>query len=137
MQKIIDNYVPSYLSKSDKKRQTQNIRKSRKQYKNKEFYERPKVASFKSKSSSHVTRALKKFALKSMKPSQEMARKTRCSLKGLNEIVRKGEGAYYSSGSRPNQTAKSWGYARLASVLTGGPAAKIDRNILEKYCTGY
>ena len=40
----------------------------------------------------------------------------------------------FSSGSRPNQTAHSWGYARLASTITGGKAASVDYHILEKYC---
>ena len=48
-------------------------------------------------------------------------------------IVKKGQGAYYSSGSRPNQTAHSWG-ARLASAVTGGKSSQIDYHILEKYC---
>jgi len=48
--------------------------------------------------------------------------------------VKKGEGAYYSSGSRPNQTAQSWGYARLASALTGGPSSVIDYHILRDGC---
>jgi len=52
----------------------------------------------------------------------------------LKDIVRKGEGAYYSSGSRPNQTAQSWGLARLASALTSGKAAAIDFDILDKGC---
>ena len=52
----------------------------------------------------------------------------------MREIVRKGEGAYYSSGSRPNQTAQSWGLARLASSITAGKSASVDFNILEKGC---
>jgi hypothetical protein len=48
--------------------------------------------------------------------------------------VKKGEGAYYSSGSRPSQTAQSWGYARLASALTGGKASIIDYSILKSGC---
>ena len=43
-------------------------------------------------------------------------------------------GAYYSSGSRPNQTPHSWGIARLASSITGGKAASVDYNILEQGC---
>ena len=42
-------------------------------------------------------------------------------------------GAYYSSGSRPNQTKHSWAYARLASVLMNGPARNYDNNIWIKY----
>ena len=47
---------------------------------------------------------------------------------------KKGEGAYYSSGSRPNQTPKSWGLARLASSLTSGKAAAVDYDIIKKGC---
>jgi len=52
---------------------------------------------------------------------------------GQKKVMDKGKGAYYSSGSRPNQTASSWAYARLASVIMGGPARKIDKSIWEKY----
>lgn len=57
-----------------------------------------------------------------------------CSKDALNAIVKKGQGAYFSSGSRPNQTGHSWGIARLASAITGGKAAAVDYNILEKGC---
>jgi hypothetical protein len=46
----------------------------------------------------------------------------------LQKIVKKGEGAYYSSGSQ------SWGLARLASSLTSGKSAAIDYNIIKKGC---
>ena len=69
-----------------------------------------------------------------MTPNSELALKTGCKLSALNEIVKKGEGAYYSSGSRPNQTAQSWGLARLASSLTAGKSAAVDYNIIEKGC---
>jgi hypothetical protein len=52
----------------------------------------------------------------------------------LQKIVKKGEGAYYSSGSRPNQTPQSWGFARLASSITAGKAAAVDYDILDKGC---
>ena len=40
----------------------------------------------------------------------------------ISTIIKKGQGAYYSSGSRPNQTPHSWGYARLGSSISGGKA---------------
>ncbi len=52
---------------------------------------------------------------------------------GQKKVMDKGKGAYYSSGSRPNQTAHSWAYGRLASVILGGPARKIDKDIWKKY----
>ena len=51
----------------------------------------------------------------------------------MEEVIMKGKGAYYGSGSRPNQTPMSWGKARLASVLVGGNARKIDKKIVDKY----
>ena len=63
-----------------------------------------------------------------------MALKTGCTISALNQIVKKGEGAYYSSGSRPNQTAQSWGLARLASSITSGKAAAVDYDIINKGC---
>ena len=52
---------------------------------------------------------------------------------GQKKIIDKGMGAYYSSGSRPNQTPMSWGLARLASVILNGPSRRIDKNIWIKY----
>ena len=52
----------------------------------------------------------------------------------MKKFIKKGEGAYYSSGSRPNQTPQSWGVARLASALTAGKAAAIDYDIIENGC---
>ena len=69
-----------------------------------------------------------------MRPSKLLSRKTGCSVNALEKIVKKGQGAYYSSGSRPNQTAHSWGYARLASAITGGKSAAVDYYILKDGC---
>ena len=63
-----------------------------------------------------------------------MATKTGCKLSALKKIVKKGEGAYFSSGSRPNQTAQSWGLARLASSITSGKSAAVDYDIIKKGC---
>ncbi len=52
---------------------------------------------------------------------------------GVDKVLEKGRAAYFSGGSRPNQTQASWSLARLASVLTLGPAARIDKNELLKY----
>ena len=65
---------------------------------------------------------------------KKLASKTGCKINALRKIVKKGQGAYFSSGSRPNQTAHSWGYARLASSITGGKAAAVDFNILKEGC---
>ena len=76
----------------------------------------------------------RKCILRNFKLDKTLAKRTRCKLEGLKRIMKKGQGAYFSSGSRPNQTAHSWGYARLASSITGGKASAVDNHILEEYC---
>ena len=127
-------YVPKMLSKKDRQKQKRELMKSRKQYKKGRFYTRRKMASFSSKKSPHIQNAEKVYRIEKIIPSFELAKATGCSKEALAQIVRKGEGAYYSSGSRPNQTAHSWGYARLASAITAGKAAAVDYKILEKGC---
>jgi len=78
--------------------------------------------------------ARKIYKLDKIIPNAKLSKATGCSLSALKKIVKKGEGAYFSSGSRPNQTAQSWGNARLASSITGGKAAAVDFNILENGC---
>lgn len=127
-------YLPDMLNKKDKSLQQENLLKSRKQYKKGIYFKRPKIRTFKSKKSSHISRAKKMYNIDSIKPSKELAKKTKCSEESLEKIVNKGRGAYYSSGSRPNQTPDSWGVARLASSLTGGNSSVVDIAILNEGC---
>ena len=131
---IPNNYVPKQLTRKDKKKQKRQILKSRRQYKKKKYFTRKKVSSFKSKKSKHILKAEKIYNIKSLKLNSELSKKTKCSLASLRKIIKKGQGAYYSSGSRPNQTAHSWAYARLASAISGGNASKVDYHILKKGC---
>jgi hypothetical protein len=132
--KIPIRYLPKGLTKSDKEKQIKLLLKSKRLYKNKKYFTRSKIASYPHKVSTHVKRARQIYNIKSLVPSAILAKRTGCSLKGLKQIVRKGEGAYFSSGSRPSQTAQSWGIARLASSITGGKASAVDLDILEKEC---
>lgn len=128
-------YVPRYLTKTDTKKQKTYLKKSRKLYKKHIYYQRPKVSSFKSVPSSHVKKAMSMYDVENMAPTAALAKKTKCSLQSLKKIVNKGRGAYYSSGSRPNQTPDSWGFARLASAITGGNASIADYHILYDSCS--
>jgi hypothetical protein len=127
-------YLPSDLTKKDKKKQINMLIKSKKLYKKNKYYTRKQLPSYKNKKSSHILDAIKIYNIKTITPNDELAMKTGCKISALNQIVKKGEGAYYSSGSRPNQTAKSWGLARLASSITSGKSAAVDYDILEKGC---
>lgn len=134
MPKVPIRYIPKTLSANDKKKQKEMLKKSRRLYKSKQYYTRKKVASFTSKQSNHVQHAKKIYNVESVVPTRKLATKTGCSLSALQRIVKKGEGAYYSSGSRPNQTAQSWGLARLASSITSGKSAVVDYDIIDKGC---
>lgn len=127
-------YLPKNLTKKDKDKQAMMLKKSRKMYKSDKYYTRPKLKSFHSKTSKHVDNARRIYGIDNIKPGKELSRVTGCSVAALKQIVKKGQGAYFSSGSRPNQTAQSWGYARLASALTAGKSAAVDYSILEAGC---
>lgn len=129
-------YIPKYLTNKDAKKIKNEIEKSKEYYKKtpKKYYIRKGVKSMKIKESKHIKKAKKIYNIKSMKINKELSRKTGCKIEGLEKIVNKGRGAYYSSGSRPGQTPDSWGYARLASAVTGGKSSAVDYKIIEKYC---
>tara|TARA_R100001594_G_scaffold24591_1_gene48268 strand:+ start:230 stop:625 length:396 start_codon:yes stop_codon:yes gene_type:complete len=99
----------------------------------KSFFEgkdRPKT-SVETKRSKYVIQFEKKYGKKIN--DKEYIHKNIITRTGQDKILAKGKGAYYSSGSRPNQTPTSWALARLASVIVGGPARKIDKDIWDKY----
>ena len=134
-------YLPKSLSNKDRKLQAKMLLKSRRLYKSSKYrsskskyYTRKKLASYTNKPSKHISNAIKIYKIDKITPNPILAKATGCSIEALNQIFRKGEGAYYSSGSRPNQTPQSWGYARLASSITGGKAAAVDYNIIDKGC---
>jgi hypothetical protein len=131
---IPQRYIPKSLSNTDTTKQYKNIMKSRKLYTRGKYYKRPKIKSFKSKKSNHINNAKQMYKIEHFGPTRELSRKTHCSLKTLKKIVNKGKGAYFSSGSRPNQTPESWGIARLASAVSGGKASMVDFNLLEEGC---
>lgn len=98
---------------------------------------RPKT-SFKSKESSWTTKFNKKYGteldqMKGGRSKKNISKVTGIPFKAIDEVFKKGEGAYYSAGSRPNQTPQSWAYARVYSYILGGNARKIDADITKKY----
>ena len=127
-------YLPAQLNARDKQKQVRMLIRSKRLYKKQQYYTRKPLSSYKNKTSKHIRNAQRIYKIQQINPSNELAKKTGCSLSALNQIVRKGEGAYFSSGSRPNQTAQSWGLARLASSITAGKAAAVDYSILDKGC---
>jgi DNA-binding Xre family transcriptional regulator len=132
--KINLKYVPISLTKKDRFLQAKELKKSQKMYKKGQYHTRRKVSSYSVKKSPHIVRAEKIYHVNKIGANTELSRATGCSKAALAKIINKGEGAYFSSGSRPNQSAQSWGIARLASSISAGKAAAVDYNILEKGC---
>ena len=128
-------YLPKSLSRKDMKKQFNMLKRSIRDYKKGKYYTRKQVKSFKSKPSGHVANAVKTYKVNKITANKNLSKKTGCKVSTLRKIVKKGMGAYYSSGSRPNQTAQSWGRARLASAITGGPSSKVDIHELKKGCS--
>lgn len=127
-------YVPTNVTRKDGKKLVRMLTKSKKLYKKQQYYTRKKISSFKSKKSGHLANAYRIYDIATLVPNKELAKKTGCTIPAMKQIIKKGKGAYFSSGSRPNQTPQSWGVARLASALTAGKAAAVDYHILEKGC---
>ena len=132
--KVPIRYLPSKLSKKDKSKQIAMLFKSKRLYKQNKYYTRKTLSSYKNAPSSHIQNATKLYKVDTVSPNKDLAAKTGCSISALKQIIKKGEGAYFSSGSRPNQTAQSWGLARLASSLTSGKSAAVDYDIIKDGC---
>ena len=119
------------LSYKDKKKQIKNIKTAKKSYKKKKYIDRPKLKSYKNKKSSWTKKFKDKYG--KITKLHEISKKTGIPKKALMAVLKKGRGAYYSSGSRPNQTAESWARARMYSYIMGGPTRKYDKEITKKY----
>ena len=65
----------------------------------------------------------------------EISKLTGYKKSGLETIVEKGKGAYFSNPQSVRPQVKSpeqWGMARVYSAVMGGKAAKIDKSHLKK-----
>ena len=113
-----------YTAGLNEKQRTKQVKSIR------EGKERPQFKDVKTKRSSHVKKFEDKYGYKITDPR---VKKEIISATGFNQIVKKGEGAYFSGGSRPNTNPRQWGLARVASVIMGGNARKVDKDIWEKY----
>ena len=79
----------------------------------------------------------KKPAKKSAKPKsstattlKNMSAKYNVPVSILRQVMKRGQGAYFSSGSRPGMTPTSWGIARAKSFASGsGGARKADQDL--------
>ena len=117
------------LTKKDKTKQIKELEKSRDLYKKGIYKGRSEKTSFKSKRSAHLVEFENKYGV-NINDSKAVHKVTGITPKAQDAIISKGMGAFYSSGSRPNQSAQSWALARLASVILKHGAYKVDKHIL-------
>ena len=134
MENIPIRYLPIGLSSVDTAKQKTMLRKSKRLYRKHVYYTRKRLSSYHSKPSRHLANVRRIYNVENVTPNHALAKATGCKIPALKRIISKGKGAYYSSGSRPNQTAESWGLARLASSLTSGKSAAVDYDIIENGC---
>lgn len=120
---IPTRYIPSYLTHEQKRKQAKSITEKR---------DRPILKNIPNKKSSWTTKAHNYFGKGNTSP-KSIAKQLGVKMEGFEKILSKGRGAYYSGGSRPNQTPHSWARARLFSVLFGGKARMVDKNIVNEY----
>jgi len=73
------------------------------------------------------------FPLNQSNSVRDIARLSGISMSNANKIIQKGKGAFYSNPQsvRPNvKSATHWAISRLYSAVMGGPAAKVDKDLL-------
>lgn len=132
---IPSKYAPDYLSKEDEEKAKENIIESRQAYKKGKYIGRIFLKSAKTRKSNWVTKFKKKYGNLNREQIVELleSKGANNANQAIEEIIKKGKGAYYSGGSRPLQTAFSWAWARLYSVLLGGKSRSVDIDIVNKY----
>lgn len=116
-------YVPKSLTPEEKRLQIQSIIKGVK---------RPKIKDRPQRRSQWTIKAHNYFGYA---PSlDDLADELRVPLTALEQIKKRGEGAYFTSGSRPNVSPEQWGIARVYAVAFGSPGARrVDADIIAKY----
>jgi len=126
---IPKRYLPETLKGKDRQAQIKSIFEEK---------ERPKTK-VKSRKSKYTAKFDKEYGealdlMKGKRNKPNIAKITGIPLKAVNEVYKKGEGAYYSSGSRPNQTPQSWARGRLYAYIMGGAKVrKADQEITKKH----
>jgi hypothetical protein len=66
---------------------------------------------------------------------EDISKLTGFKLSGLKKIFEKGEGAFFNNPESVRPSVKSpqqWAQARVYSAVMGGPAAKVDKDLLIK-----
>ena len=126
---IPKKYIPDTLKGKDRTAQIKSIFEGKL---------RPETK-VKSRKSKYTTKFDKKYGealdlMKGKRSKKNIAKITGIPFKAIDEVYKTGEGAFFSSGSRPNQSPQSWGRGRLYGYIMGNPKVrKADADITKKY----
>ena len=126
---IPKRYIPDTLKGKDRQKQIKSIFEGK---------DRPKTK-VKGRRSKHTVRFEELYGdkldkMKGGRSKRNIAKVTGIPFKALDEVYKKGEGAFFSSGSRPNQSKDSWARGRMYAYITGGAKVrKADKDITDKY----
>ena len=125
------------LSKNDAKKKTDNVKESKELLKKGKVKEASELAKKRpttkeNKKSSYTVKFRNKFP--NIKPqSQAMAKATGIPLAAQKEIVKRGQGAFVSAGSRASVSSPTqWGIARLYSYYFNR-GKTFDKDLIKKY----
>ena len=128
---IPKKYYKGIKNSKEEKKQIKGLQESIASYKKGVYVDRPALKTYKSKKSSYIVQFNEAYGV-SITDKNAVQKATGVTKKAQERILKKGKGAYYSSGSRPTQTSYSWAYGRLASVIMGGKARAVDQHILDE-----
>jgi hypothetical protein len=128
---IPQKYYSGIKNPKETNKQINSLKRSISSYKEGIYVNRPNLKTYKNKKSNYITKFNNAYSV-SIINKNAVEKVTGVTKKAQERILKKGKGAYYSSGSRPIQTSYSWAYARLASVIMGGKAKKVDQHILDE-----
>lgn len=126
---IPKRYLPDTLKGKERQAQIKSIFEGKK---------RPQT-SVKGRKSTFTAKFSEKYGkeldkMKGGRSKKNIAKITGIPFKALDDVYKKGEGAYFSGGSRPNQTKDSWARARMYGYIMGGKKVrKADAEITKKY----
>ena len=130
--KRLPNRYYKPLKGNERIQQLKELDRSRKMYRQGKYYTRKKMNSFKTKPSRHVVDFQKCYGISVTSNLDKIERVTGVPVDVIEKILNKGRGAYYSSGSRPNQNAESWARARVASAILKRGAYRVDKHLFNE-----
>ncbi len=120
------------LSKSDQEKKKKNIKETKEELKKGNKIKAINIAKKRpttkeNKESSFTIRFKKKFGDNVKPNTQKFADKTGIPLRIQKEIIKRGKGAFLSSGSRASVSSPTqWGYARLYAFYFKAISNKLD-----------